>query len=186
MYMCREIPVFRKDFSTYAYKCRPLLNKLFGRFVYLFPKKVNKNALTDDEFVTFGDKNLKVLGVTEDYIDYFYQQYLLNLKMREKVKEMLKKFPNEAQYKCDVWAYDCLVNSFTYQIFEMYRISIIRLKCPKEESCYPLYWWMQCDEKIRNAPNLQKFKTHPELKTFGDGESYINYCQDIFRKKSIF
>ena len=163
MYICEKIPVRRKNFESSLFD-----NK------HKFIRRVHVGAVCNEDYVVFNDENLKSLGITEGYIDYFYKQYLYNSKMLEEAKKMVVLYPYEEIYKNDVRRFENEAHFFKWQIMDLHEWSVKRVKCPEEEWTSTTYSWMAFREYVRDTPVLQQYKLYPNL-SYLDGKSYLYY-----------
>lgn len=163
MYMCEEIPVRRRNFECGIFDCK-----------HKFIRRAYVGAVCDEDYIVFKDENLKALGITEGYIDYFYKQYLYNFKMMKEAKKMVDLYPFEEIYKNDLRRFENEAHFFKCQIIDIHECSVKRVKCPEEEWMSTIYYWMASRDYVRDVPVLQKYKLYPEL-TYTDGESYLYY-----------
>lgn len=163
MYECKEILPRRKNFEASSFNSK-------GQFM----RRAYVGATVDDDYIVFYDDNLRALGVTEGYIDFFYKQYLYYSRLLEEVKRVLEICPDNKSYKNDLIRFEGEKNFYKWQISDMHECSVKRVKCPEEEWRMPIYWWMGFREYVRDVPELQKFKQYPGL-CYADGKSYLYY-----------
>ena len=187
MYECKEIAPMKKNFEGVCFTSN-------GRYI----RKCNVGATVEEDYIVFHDDNLRALGVTEGYIDFFYKQYLYFSRLLETAKKenILALCPDDKWYQNDIRRFENEKHFYEWELKSIHRCSVLRVKCPEEEWKGPIYWWMGWRDYVRDVPEIQKFKIFPGFK-YTEGESYLYYydrekydkfCKEPpkFKKPSLF
>lgn len=164
MYECKRIPALWKNYEVDIVNKR---GKVIG--------KSYNGATVDEAYIVFSEDNLRALGVTSEYIDYFYKKFLHNLESKNKIEAELKKQPDDETLKNNFLLFSNEAEFWKWQILDIHRWAVRRTKCPEDDLQLPLYYWMGFREYIRDIPELQKFKLYPELDYYYDKNSFLYF-----------
>lgn len=114
------------------------------------------NARTKNGDIIFTDDMLQALGITDNYIDYFYKKYKLGDKSIEKALRLL----------------------LFYVGLEMLEDKEAGIETEQKY----MYWWMN-NYDFWNSPDVKQFKLHPDIEP--SSMPPVKWYDIIYKKKFV-
>lgn len=140
------------------------------------------------KLLTFTDKHLEVLGITDKYIKYFYDDYIASAT---KIETCINCLPNSNDLDAQRQLFNHLCNAddlyFELQFF--FEEAERRIHETDLTWNNNIYYWMGFRPWVRDAPELQIYKIYPDLKYHTrkswlylyDKKKYVKYLKDYRR-----